>query len=112
MTESFFASRWTKGNRIFPTRIEVSPDRVARIKPRLFGSTEESIAIANVASVQIDTGVVFSNIRIDSTGGTNPITSHGHTKSDARRIRELIEQFQRPFSGPVGPATVGPHQRS
>lgn len=95
MTESFSASRLTKGNRIFPTRIEVSPDRVARIKPRLVGSTEESIAISNVASVQIATGLLFSDIRIDSTGGSNPIESHGHTKGDARRIRELIEQYQR-----------------
>lgn len=95
MTESFSASRLTRGNRIFPTRIEVSPDRVARIKPRLVGSTEESIAISNVASVQISTGLLFSDIRIDSTGGSNPIESHGHTKGDARRIRELIEQFQR-----------------
>ena len=95
MTESFSASRLTRGNRIFPTRIEVSPDRVARIKPRLVGSTEESIAISNVASVQISTGLLFSDIRIDSTGGSNPIESHGHTKSDARRIRELIEQYQR-----------------
>lgn len=96
MTESFSASRLTQGNRIFPTRIEVSPDRVARIKPRLVGSTEESIAISNVASVQIGTGLLFSDIRIDSTGGTNPIVSHGHTKGDARRIRELIEQYQKP----------------
>lgn len=95
MTESFSASRLTQGNRIFPTRIEVSPDRVARIKPRLVGSTEESIAISNVASVQISTGLLFSDIRIDSTGGSNPIESHGHTKGDARRIRELIEQYQR-----------------
>ena len=95
MTESFSASRLTRGNRIFPTRIEVSPDRVARIKPRLVGSTEESIAISNVASVQIATGLLFSDIRIDSTGGSNPTESHGHTKGDARRIRELIEQFQR-----------------
>ena len=99
MTESFSASRLTKGNRIFPTRIEVSPDRVARIKPRWIGSTEESIAIPNVASVQIGTGLLFSDIRIDSSGGSNPIVSHGHTKGDARRIRELIEQYQKRTPG-------------
>lgn len=100
MSESFSASRLTKGNFLFPTRIEVTPDRVARIKPKLVGSTEESISIANVASVQISTGLLFSDIRIDSTGGTNPITSHGHTKGDARRIRELIEHYQhRPAAG-------------
>ncbi|MEO7975064.1 MAG: hypothetical protein ABIU84_15895 [Thermoanaerobaculia bacterium] len=99
MTESFSASRWTKGNRIFPTRIEVSSERVARIKPRFIGSTEESIAISNVASVQIATGLMFSEIRIDSSGGSNPIESRGHTKGDARRIRELIEQYQRSERG-------------
>ncbi|MEP7010035.1 MAG: PH domain-containing protein [Acidobacteriota bacterium] len=96
MSESFSASRFTKGNFFFPTRIEVTPERVARIKPRLFGRTEESIGISNVASVEINTGLMFSEIRIDSTGGSNPLTSHGHTKRDARRIRELIEQYQRP----------------
>lgn len=95
MSASFSASRLTRGNRIFPNRIEVSPDRVTRIQPRFFGSTEESIAIPNVASVQIVTGLLFSDIRIDSTGGSNPIESHGHTKGDARRIRELIELYQR-----------------
>jgi hypothetical protein len=93
--ESFSASRWTKGNFLFPTRIVVTPEHVLRIKPRLFGSTQESIAIPAVASVQISTGVFWSEIRIDSAGGTNPITSHGHRKRDAERIRDLIEGFQR-----------------
>jgi len=92
--EVFTASRWTSGNLIFPTRLEVGPQHVVRVKPRLFGRSEESIAIPRVASVQINTGIFWSNIRIDSSGGTNPIFSHGHTKEDARRIRELIEGFQ------------------
>ena len=94
MSDRFTASRWTAGNLFFPTIIEVSRERVLRIKPRALGSNEESIAIQKVASVNISTGLVFSSIRIDSAGGTNPILSHGHTKSDARRIRELIEQYQ------------------
>jgi hypothetical protein len=94
MSDRFTASRWTSGNRLFPTVIEVSPERVLRIKPRAMGSNEESIAMQKVASVNISTGLIFSAIRIDSTGGTNPILSHGHTKSDARRIRDLIERYQ------------------
>lgn len=93
--ESFSASRWTKGNLFFPTRIVVTPEHVLRVKPRLFGSTQESIAIPAVASVQISTGVFWSDIRIDSAGGTNPVLSHGHRKADAERIRDLIEGFQR-----------------
>ncbi len=92
--ETFTASRWTRGNLFFPTRIVVSPLHVSRVKPRLFSKTEESIAISQVASVQIQTGIIWSRISIDSTGGTDPITSHGHRKRDALRIRELIETYQ------------------
>jgi hypothetical protein len=92
--ETFSASRWTKGNFWFPTRLVVSAQRVSRVKSRLFGSNEESIAISKVASVHISTGMVWSDIRIESTGGTDPITSHGHRKGDAQRVRDLIESHQ------------------
>jgi hypothetical protein len=92
--ESFSASRWTQGNLWFPTRIVVSPLRVSRVKKRLFGSNEESISISQVASVKISTGIFWSDIRIESTGGTDPILSHGHRKADALRIRDLVEGFQ------------------
>ncbi len=93
-TFEFTASRWTRGNLVFPVRIEVSRERVARLKPRLFGAKEESIPISKVASVNITTGLIWADIRIDSSGGSNPILSHGHRKADARRIRDLIEGFQ------------------
>ena len=92
--ETFTASRWTKGNFFFPTRIIVNNLRVSRVKSRLFGSTEESISISQVASVRISTGVFWSDIVIDSSGGSDPITSHGHRKADALRIRDLIETYQ------------------
>ena len=92
--QTFTASRWTQGNFFFPTRLVVSPQRVTRIKPRLFGSNEESIGMTKVASVHISTGVFWSEIVIESTGGTDPITSHGHRKGDAQRIRDLIETYQ------------------
>jgi hypothetical protein len=90
----FRASRLTRGNFWFPVRIEITQERVARVKPRLIGSNEESIPISKVASVNISTGLFWSEIRIDSSGGSNPILSHGHRNKDARRIRELIERFQ------------------
>ncbi len=93
-SETFTASRWTQGNFFFPTRLVVSPQRVIRTKSRFFGSNEESIPISKVASVHIQTGVVWSEIIIESTGGTDPITSHGHRKKDAQRIRDLIETYQ------------------
>ena len=93
-THVFSASRWTSGNKLFPVRLEINQDRVVRIKPKLFGSNEESIAISKVASVNIQTGLLWSDIRIDSARGTNPIVSHGHRKSDAKAIRDLIERLQ------------------
>jgi hypothetical protein len=91
---TFSASRWTQGNFLFPTKLVVSPQRVSRVKSRFFGSNEESIAMSKIASVHISTGVLWSEIRIESTGGTDPITSHGHRKADAQRIRDLIETYQ------------------
>lgn len=92
--ETFTASRWTQGNFLFPTKLVVSPQRVSRIKSRFFGSNEETIAMSKIASVHISTGVFWSEIVIESTGGSDPITSHGHRKKDAQHIRDLIERYQ------------------
>lgn len=93
-TETFTASRWTQGNRLFPTQIAVSSEHVIRVKRRLFGSDEESIALSKVASVKINKGLIWADICIESTGGTDPIQSHGHSKEDAERIRDLVESLQ------------------
>jgi hypothetical protein len=91
----FKASRLTPGNRIFPVRIEITPDRVSRVKPSWFSRDEISMALPNVASVSIATGLVFASIRIDSSGGSVPIESAGHYKGDARRIRDIIQGLQK-----------------
>lgn len=90
----FTASRLTQGNFLFPTKIIITVNRVSRVKGKLFGSNEETIAMSKVASVHISTGMIWSEIVIESTGGTDPITSHGHSKADAQKIRELIERYQ------------------
>jgi uncharacterized protein (UPF0210 family) len=96
-TQSFAASRWTKGNRIFRTRISVSPVQVIKTKRSWFSSDEESINIRHISSVRIKTGVLWSDIWIESSGGTNQIYSHGHTKRDAQRIKQIVEDHQRTF---------------
>jgi hypothetical protein len=90
----FTASRLTSGNTIFPTQIEVSPESVARIKPKWIGRSEDSIPIAKIASVSIATGLIFASIRIESSGGATPIVSDGHYKGDALAIRDLIHEYQ------------------
>ena len=90
----FIASRFTRGNLFHPTRIVVNSQHVSRIKPRFFGSNEESISLQKGASVHISTGIIWADIISESSGGADPITSHGHRKQDAQRIRELIEGYQ------------------
>ena len=95
LSRRFVASRLTSGNFLFPTVIEVDAIRVLKIKRSWFTSDEQSISITHIASVRIQTGVLFSDIWIESTGGTNQITSHGHAKADAQENKRLIEEHQR-----------------
>lgn len=104
-TESFTASRWTHGNFLFPTVIEVTDKAVLRRKRSWLSTDEISISLSKVASVHIKTGLIWAEILIESSGGTDPMTSHGHSKSDARRIKERIETHQ--ASHPDSPAAGG-----
>jgi DNA primase catalytic subunit len=103
-SETFRASRWTGGNHLFPTLIEVTEKSVMRRKRSWFTVDEMSITVQKVASIHIKTGLFWSNILIESSGGSDPLSSHGHTKSDARRIKELIEEYQHQANG--GPAAI------
>jgi hypothetical protein len=90
----FRASRLSAGNRLFPTQVLIAPQSVVQYTPQWIGKHEESIHMAHVASVRIDTGLLLSNILIETTGGSSPIRCRGHRKKDAMRMKELIEQYQ------------------
>ena len=92
--EVFRASRWSRGNRLYPTQVLVTPTAVVHYTPEFFGRKEHSIHIVHVASVSIDTNLLFSDVLIETSGGTTPVTCHGHRKADAVRIKQLIEQDQ------------------
>lgn len=93
-SETFKASRWTRGNFLFPTVIEVNELSVIRRKRRWLRTDEITISISKIASVHVNTGVLWSDILIESSGGTDPLKSHGHRKPDAQRIRDLIQNLQ------------------
>jgi hypothetical protein len=95
MTERFVASRWTKGNLLFPTVIELSDTAVIRSKRSWFSRRQITMHLTAVASVDIRTGIFWSDILIESSGGVDPIASHGHRKDDAERIKTLVEEAQR-----------------
>ena len=92
--EQFKASRWTQGNHLFPTIIEVTDTAVVRRKRSWFNRNEMNIHLQNVASVHIETGILWSDILIESSGGSDNISSHGHRKAHAIRIKNLIEAAQ------------------
>ena len=90
----FFASRWTHGNRLFPSQVVISPSSVTLVQPRWIGKQEESIHLAHVASIKINTHALFSDVLIETSGGQNPVVCHGHTKGDAVQMKQLIEKYQ------------------
>jgi predicted small integral membrane protein len=109
----FRASRLSRGNRVFPHQVLITPTSVVHYTARWFGREEKSIHMAHVASVNIQTGVLFSDVLIETSGGEHPIVCHGHRKGDATRMKELIEQYQTAYyrhgAGSTAPAPgVGP----
>ena len=90
----FRASRLSRGNLCFPTQVSVTPTAVVHYTPELFGGREHSMHISHVASVLIDRNLFFSDVLIESSGGTSPVRCHGHKKADAIEMKRLIEQYQ------------------
>lgn len=92
--EVFRASRLSAGNRVFPTQVRITPSSVVHYTPQWIGTLEHSIHMAHVASVSIDTQLLFSDVYIETTGGARPIHCKGHRKGEAVRMKQLIEQYQ------------------
>lgn len=108
----FRASRWSRGNHLLPTQVLITPTGVVQYTPRWIGKREETIHMAHVSSVRIETGLLLSDVLIETSGGSDPIACHGHRKADAVRIKELIDRYQTdhyraPGPGPVGPTSTG-----
>ena len=107
----FRASRLSGGNRLFPTQVLITSSSVVHYTPQWFGREAQTIHMAHVSSVTIDTGLLFSDVRIETSGGSNPIRCHGHRKQDAVRMQALVERYQTDYyrrSTPVPPASTPP----
>jgi len=90
----FRASRLSRGNRIFPSQVVISPSSITLYKPQWIGKIEESIHMAHVSSIKIDTNLLFANVYIETSGGQAPIICYGHTKGDVGKMKQLVEKFQ------------------
>ena len=108
----FRASRWSRGNRLFPTQVQITPTAVVQYTPRWIGRREETIHMAHISSVRIETGMLLSNVFIETSGGSDPIQCHGHKKSDATRMKTLIEQYQTEYYRAGGRPAADPVPRT
>jgi hypothetical protein len=95
------ASRFTSGNTVFPVQVAVFADRVSRYKPRFLGHTEDSITLRQIASVRVQSGPVFADVVIDTTGGSPPVLIHGLWKKDAVALSAAIAAAQSTSPMPV-----------
>ena len=100
----FRASRWSRGNHLFPTQVAITPSSVTHYTPEWIGRREHSIHMAHVSSVEIDTNLFFSNVVIETSGGSEPVRCHGHRKRDAIAMKQLIEKYQSDYYGSTRPS--------
>jgi hypothetical protein len=96
----FRASRWSRGNHLFPTQVAITPESVVHHTPQWIGRREQSIHMAHVASVEVDTNLFFSNVVIETSGGSEPVRCYGHRKRDAVEMKRLINKYQSDYYGP------------
>lgn len=94
MEKSYASSRLTAGNFWFPDRVTVAADGIHFEKRRLFGSDEEIINYDQIASVKINSGVLWANITIETAGGSQPVFINGLPNRQAQEIKDAIRQYQ------------------
>lgn len=105
----FRASRMSSGNHLFPTQVLITPSSVVQYTPRWIGKEEETIHMAHVSSVKIDTGILLSDVLIETSGGAHPIGCHGHRKGDAVKMKGLIERYQTEYYRAAAPPPNPPN---
>jgi hypothetical protein len=103
----FRASRLSRGNHLLPTQVAINHKSVVHYQPQWIGRLEHSIHIAHIASVTIDTGLMFSDVYIETSGGAAPIHCRGHRKHDALEMKHLIERFQSEYYQEQGAKPAG-----
>ena len=92
MTYEFTASRVSgDGNAVFPDKLIITDEFVIYRKSRVIGYKETKIRLSAVGSVSVQQHLLFADIIIESKGG-NMIEARGFSRSDARKIANLLEE--------------------
>ena len=92
MAYEFKASRVSgDGNAVFPDKLIITDEYVIYRKSRVIGYKETKIRLSSVGSVSVQQHLLFADIIIESKGG-NMIEARGFSRSDARKIANLLEE--------------------
>lgn len=92
MAYEFTASRVSgDGNAVFPDKLIITDEYVIYRKARVIGYKETKIRLSSVGSVSVQQHLLFADIIIESKGG-NMIEARGFSRSDARKIANLLEE--------------------
>ena len=92
MAYKFTASRVSgDGNAVFPDKLIITDEFVIYRKSRVIGYKEMKIRLSAVSSVSVRQHLLFADIIIESKGG-NMIEARGFSRSDARKIANLLEE--------------------
>ena len=76
---------------LFPDKLEIDDEKVTFYKAKLIGHESTVIQRSAIGSVSLDAGLLFADIIIETKGGQRTI-ANGFTRSDAKRIQQLLIQ--------------------
>lgn len=91
MNKTYKAMRISGGNSIFPDKLVLTESTITFEKGKLIGNSSISIKLSEVSGLSVETGLLFANITIQSTGGTI-IYANGFSKSDAQELKEFLNK--------------------
>ena len=87
------ASRWSDGNKVFLTKIEVGEQGLTVKIPGLFSGQTRYLTFGQIGEVSIRIPLIgFSTISFFSAG--TQVSAHGFRKDEAHQIKEAIERGQ------------------
>jgi len=89
--QKFTALRLSVDNVLFPSIIEIDDTNVTYYKGAIFGYQSTVIDRSNIASVSINSSILFADVIIESLGGKRRVAT-GFRKSDAKEIVRLLKK--------------------
>jgi hypothetical protein len=91
-SEKFKATRLSWASLLFPVRIEITDKQIICVKWHWLWRRKSTVNIDNIASIHIRNMRFTSEILFKNLNGGVPLKIVGMNKSDARRIRHLVEK--------------------